>query len=40
VREAEGYEASERTLTAGVTYHEKMLELLDLLAEGGGSEAF
>jgi PadR family transcriptional regulator, regulatory protein AphA len=29
VREAEGYEASERTLTAGVGYHQKMLELLD-----------
>ena len=31
VREAEGHEASERTLIAGVGYHEKMLELLDLL---------
>lgn len=34
VREADGYEASERTLTVGVTYHQKMLELLDLLMEG------
>jgi PadR family transcriptional regulator, regulatory protein AphA len=31
VREADGYEASERTLTVGVAYHQKMLELLDLL---------
>jgi PadR family transcriptional regulator AphA len=28
--------ASERTLMTGVGYHQKMLELLDLLAEGGG----
>jgi PadR family transcriptional regulator AphA len=27
--------ASERTLMSGVGYHQKMLELLDLLAEGG-----
>jgi DNA-binding PadR family transcriptional regulator len=33
VREADGYEASERTLTVGVTYHQKMLELLDALAQ-------
>jgi DNA-binding PadR family transcriptional regulator len=38
VREAEGYEASERTLTVGVTYHQKMLELLELLSEGGDAE--
>jgi PadR family transcriptional regulator, regulatory protein AphA len=35
VSEAEGFTASERTLMAGVGYHQKMLELLDLLAEGG-----
>lgn len=33
VREADGYEASERTLTVGVAYHQKMLELLDALAQ-------
>jgi len=33
VRESDGYEASERTLTVGVTYHQKMLELLDALAQ-------
>jgi DNA-binding PadR family transcriptional regulator len=32
VREAEGWERSERTLIAGIAYHEKMLELLDELA--------
>jgi DNA-binding PadR family transcriptional regulator len=31
VREAEGFAASERTLMAGVGYHEAMLELLDRL---------
>jgi PadR family transcriptional regulator, regulatory protein AphA len=31
VREADGFSASERTLMAGVGYHQKMLELLDLL---------
>jgi PadR family transcriptional regulator AphA len=31
VHEAEGFAASERTLMAGVGYHQKMLELLDLL---------
>lgn len=36
VQAAEGFSASERTLMAGVGYHQKMLELLDLLAEGGG----
>jgi PadR family transcriptional regulator AphA len=39
VRAAGGMEASERTLVAGVTYHQKMLELLDLLSgldESGG----
>lgn len=35
VREAGGLEASERTLIAGVGYHQKMLELMDLLMEGG-----
>ncbi len=29
VRKAEGFDRSERTLIAGVAYHEKMLELLD-----------
>jgi len=29
VREAEGWGRSERTLIAGIAYHEKMLELLD-----------
>lgn len=31
VRKAEGFSASERTLIAGVTYHQKMLELLELM---------
>jgi DNA-binding PadR family transcriptional regulator len=35
VRAVEGFSASERTLVAGVAYHEKMLEVLDLLAETG-----
>lgn len=34
VREADGYERSERTLTVGIAYHEKMIELLEI-AEGG-----
>jgi PadR family transcriptional regulator AphA len=38
VREAEGLVASERTLLAGVGYHQKMLELMDLLMEGRGPE--
>lgn len=38
VREADGYEASERTLTVGVNYHQKMIELLDLLAGGADSD--
>lgn len=33
VQETEGFSASERTLMAGVGYHQKMLELLDLLAQ-------
>ncbi len=33
VREVDGYGASERTLTVGVTYHQKMLELLDAVAQ-------
>jgi PadR family transcriptional regulator, regulatory protein AphA len=32
VREAHGPEGPERTLVAGVTYHRKMLEMLDELA--------
>lgn len=35
VRKNEGFTASERTLIAGVTYHQKMLEMLDALAGGG-----
>jgi PadR family transcriptional regulator, regulatory protein AphA len=42
VRSTEGFDRSERTLVAGVAYHEKMLEVLDLLAEaaspGGGGK--
>jgi PadR family transcriptional regulator AphA len=39
VRKAEdpALAVSERTLMTGVGYHQKMLELLDLLAEGGGT---
>lgn len=33
VRAAEGFAASERTLTVGVNYHQKMLEMLDDLAQ-------
>jgi len=33
VRSSEGFGRSERTLVTGVAYHEKMLEILDLLAE-------
>jgi PadR family transcriptional regulator, regulatory protein AphA len=33
-RQAEGFAASQRTLMAGVGYHEKMLELLDRLERG------
>lgn len=32
VREAEGYDSSERTLRAGVVYHQKMLEMIEALA--------
>ncbi|HEX8753906.1 MAG TPA: hypothetical protein VF731_10865, partial [Solirubrobacterales bacterium] len=32
-RGAEGYQRSERTLLAGIAYHEKMLEMLELLAQ-------
>jgi DNA-binding PadR family transcriptional regulator len=35
VREAEGWEGSERVLIAGVAYHRKMLELLDEVAPPG-----
>ncbi|MGN6201106.1 MAG: PadR family transcriptional regulator [Solirubrobacterales bacterium] len=31
--------ASERTLMAGIGYHQKMLELMDLLMEGGGGSS-
>src|SRR4051812_44145520 len=37
VQEAEGFAASERTLTAGVGYHQKMIELLDLLDQARGN---
>lgn len=33
VREEAGFERSERTLTVGIAYHEKMLELLELAEE-------
>src|SRR3954465_15260450 len=33
VREAEGYEASERTLVAGVAYHRRMIEMIEELSE-------
>lgn len=32
VREAEGWDSSERTLVAGIAYHRKQLELIDELA--------
>jgi PadR family transcriptional regulator AphA len=32
-RAAEGYTGSERTLIAGIAFHEKMLELLELMAQ-------
>jgi DNA-binding PadR family transcriptional regulator len=35
VREAEGFEGSERTLVAGIAYHEKMLEMIAQLATTG-----
>lgn len=35
VREAEGWEPSERTLIAGITYHRKMLEMFDALDPRG-----
>jgi PadR family transcriptional regulator, regulatory protein AphA len=38
VRRAEGWEGSERTLIAGVAYHEKMLELLDDIGESGSGK--
>lgn len=37
VRQAEGWEPSERTLIAGVAYHEMMLELLERLGEAASS---
>jgi len=37
VQEAEGFAASERTLMAGVGYHQKMIELLDLLDQARGN---
>ncbi|HET9186027.1 MAG TPA: helix-turn-helix transcriptional regulator [Solirubrobacterales bacterium] len=33
VRSQEGFESSERTLVAGIAYHQKMLELIELLAQ-------
>jgi DNA-binding PadR family transcriptional regulator len=33
VREAEGYEASERTLLAGLAYHRRMIEMIEELTE-------
>jgi DNA-binding PadR family transcriptional regulator len=38
VRSSEEFGRSERTLITGVAYHEKMLEIIDLLAEDEGSE--
>jgi PadR family transcriptional regulator, regulatory protein AphA len=35
VHKAEGWEGSERALVAGVSYHRKMLELLEAVAEPG-----
>ncbi len=35
VRQIEGWERSERTLIAGLAYHEKMLELLDDIGDPG-----
>ena len=35
VRQTEGWERSERTLIAGLAYHEKMLELLDDIGDPG-----
>jgi len=32
VREAEGWEASERTLVAGLTYHRRMIEMIEELS--------
>jgi PadR family transcriptional regulator, regulatory protein AphA len=37
VRQTEGWERSERTLIAGISYHEKMLELLKNLSEAGSA---
>jgi DNA-binding PadR family transcriptional regulator len=34
VREVEGYEASERTLLTGVTYHQMMIEMIETLRKG------
>jgi DNA-binding PadR family transcriptional regulator len=39
VREAEGFEGSERTLVAGIAYHEKMLEMIAQLAGAAGETA-
>jgi DNA-binding PadR family transcriptional regulator len=35
VREAEGWEASERTLVAGLAYHRRMIEMIEELVEEG-----
>ncbi len=37
VQRAEGWEGSERTLIAGIAYHEKMVELLDNLGGQGAA---
>jgi DNA-binding PadR family transcriptional regulator len=37
VRQAEGFEGSERTLVAGVVYEEKMLEMLRAFAQAGAA---
>ncbi|MGN6254398.1 MAG: PadR family transcriptional regulator [Solirubrobacterales bacterium] len=37
VRQAEGFEGSERTLHAGIAYEEKMLEMLETFARAGES---
>lgn len=39
VRQADGMERSERTLVTGITYHEKMLELLDLIESAASAAA-
>jgi DNA-binding PadR family transcriptional regulator len=36
VRAAEGYEASERSLIAGLAYHRRMIEMIEELLDAGG----